>query len=219
MIKKKYDRQYYDNYKFSEGRNTQRNQQRLAVLLAHKTSGNLLEIGCGMGGFLRLAEQHFSVEGLDISKYAVQQIQPHFGSRIRVSNIEQHKLPARQYDAVVVFNILEHLRHPNKVIDRLFISLKPNGLILGSVPNNYSLIGGVATWIGNRIDHTHISTFAPDVWMRIFRHAGFQKVDFFGEVTLGRNRCHYLYGRSWPHLAHNLMFVCHKPDRDQPNEG
>ncbi|MBE0695743.1 MAG: hypothetical protein IH586_02360, partial [Anaerolineaceae bacterium] len=64
------------------------------------------------------------------------------------------------------------------------------------------------TRIGSYFDRTHISTFPPDAWQRIFTHAGFKDVLFFGEINLGRNHCRYLRGKSWPHFAFNLMFVC-----------
>ncbi len=44
-------------------------------ILAHKQSGRLLEIGFGQGDFLELAQGHFDVEGMDISKYAVKTIE------------------------------------------------------------------------------------------------------------------------------------------------
>jgi SAM-dependent methyltransferase len=133
---------------------------------------------------------------------------PHFGERVRVGNVEQHPLPRGRYDVVVVYNILEHLRQPEKVVARIFTSLKPGGLLIGSVPNNQHMIGRLVTHIGNYFDRTHVSTFTPDVWQRIFTHTGFLQVTLFGEITLGRNRCTYLRGPNWPHIAFNLMFTC-----------
>lgn len=210
MIKKKYDRHYHENFAYREVENSQRNQQRLNLLMGYKRAGNLLEIGCGKAGFLQLAEKHFKVEGMDISEYAIETIKHHFGSRVRVGNVEQNALPHNRYDVVAVFNILEHLRQPRLVVDRLYSSLMQDGLVIGSVPNNYSLIGSLVTWLGNFVDRTHVSTFEPERWKRIFQQAGFRKIHFFGEVTLGRNRCHYLRGNLWPHLSFNLMFICIK---------
>ena len=208
LIKKDYDRHYHENLAYREKHNSQRNQKRLAALRELRQHGHLLEIGCGTGGFLRQVEQHFTVEGMDISKYAVQVIKPHFGERVRVGNVELTPLPRTQYDVVVVFNILEHLRQPHKAIDRIADSLKPGGVMIGSVPNNQALVGSLVTRLGNFFDRTHVSTFTPPVWERILRHAGFQQVNLFGEVTIGRNRCIYLRGPHWPHLSFNLMFTC-----------
>ena len=210
LIKRDFSKQYHENPLYREAEHSQRNQCRLQALLEYKQGGKLLEIGCGMGGFLRLAESHFEVEGIDVSHYAVKAIHPHFGDRVSVYNVEQRPMPRSTYDVIVVFNILEHLRQPNKVIDKLSAALLPGGVMIGSVPNNQGVIGSLNTRLGNFFDRTHVSTFRPDVWQRMFTHAGFRSTDFFGEVTLGRNRCRYIRRPIWPHVSFNLMFVCQK---------
>lgn len=210
LIKKNYSKDYFENFAYREVENSQRNRERLRALLEHKQGGSLLEIGCGTGGFLRLAEANFAVEGMDISSYAINAIRPHFGERVSVYNVEQRPLPRNRYDVIVVFNILEHLRQPHKVIDKLAAALNPGGVVIGSVPNNQKILGRLITYAGNQVDRTHVSTLPPDAWQRMFRHSGFQSVDFFGEVNLGRNHCRYIRHPLWPHLAFNLMFVCKK---------
>jgi SAM-dependent methyltransferase len=147
---------------------------------------------------------------MDVSTYAIQSLKPHFGERVRRFNVEQHPLPREQYDVIAVYNILEHLQQPHKVAARLFAALRPGGLLIGSVPYNAGVVGRAVTHIGNFFDRTHVSTFTPPVWDRIFRHAGFAPLDLFGEVTIGRNRCRYLRGQAWPHLSFNLMFAWQK---------
>ena len=210
FVRRQYDAQYHENFAYREVENSQRNRQRLKALMRYRQSGKLLEIGCGKAGFLRMAEEYFEVEGMDISAYAIHAIQPHFGDRVKVSNIEQHPLPAQQYDVIVVFNILEHLRRPAQVVDRLHFALKKDGLLIGSVPHNAGWVGGTITRIGNFFDRTHISTLPPDAWARIFKKAGFNPITFFGEVNLGRNHCRYIHHDLWPRVAFNLMFVCQK---------
>ena len=78
------------------------------------------------------------------------------------------------------------------------------------MPNNFGLVGGLVTRLGNFFDRTHVSTLAPDVWRGLFEQAGFTRIDFFGEVTIGRNRAVYVRRRFWPHVSFNLMFACVK---------
>lgn len=213
LIKRGYEDSYHDTILYREKVNSQRNQRRLQLLIERRTSGKLLEVGCGEAGFLRLAEDHFDVEGIDISRQVVERIRPHFGERVRVMNIEMRSLPRSQYDVIVVFNILEHLRQPQRAVQKLYQALRTGGLMIGSVPNNYGLLGSLVTRLGNYFDRTHISTFSPQTWQRIFHLAGFQSLQLFGETTLGRNRCFYQTSRLWPHVSFNLMFICRKgPD-------
>lgn len=210
LIRRQYQEGYHQAIFTREAPFSQRNQARLGLVLHYQPGGKLLEIGCGMGGFLRLAEKYFSVQGIDLSRSAIEAIRPHFGERVSLLNFEQSPLPGTGYDVIAVFNLFEHLRHPARAAERLYSALKTGGLMAGSVPNNFGLVGGINTCLLNFIDRTHISTFTPKTWRRIFHHAGFQDVRFFGEVTLGPNHCRYLTGQVWPYLAFNLMFVCLK---------
>ena len=210
LIKRSYDEGYHDTLFYQEKDNSHRNRERLRLLLSHKPGRRLLEVGCGEAGFLRLAENHFDVEGIDISKTAIRAIQPHFKERVRVLNIEQKQLPGSRYDVIVAFNILEHLNQPNKAAHKLNTALAPGGMVLGSVPHNANLVGSLMTRLGNFIDRTHQSTFTPDTWRRIFTHAGFKQIHFFGEINFGRNHCRYLTGQFWPFMAFNLMFILKK---------
>ncbi len=210
FIKQRFDESYHENLLYREMENSPRNRARLELIREEAAGGRLLEIGCGKGGFLRLAEAHFDVEGVDVSEYAIESIREYFGSRVSVRDIVQSDLPSERYDVIAVFNILEHLRQPGPVIDRLARALKPGGLLVGSVPNNYSLVGGVVTRIGNFFDRTHVATYPPQTWRNLFQAGGFGQIRFLGEVTIGRNRCRYLKGPLWPHLSFNLMFLCKK---------
>lgn len=210
IIKREYEEGYYEGPLTREAQNSQRNRARLAALLSRQPGGRLLEVGCGKGGFLRQAEKHFRVEGIDLSAYAVNRLKSHFGDKVNVFNIEQRPLQVSEFDVVIAFNVLEHLQQPGKVVDKLFHALTSGGVLFGSVPNNYGLVGGVATLLNNFFDRTHISTFTPETWERIFRQAGFTQVHFFGEITVGPNICRYINGQAWKYFSFNLMFLCDK---------
>src|SRR5690606_35854308 len=168
---------------YREAPQSQRNHQRLKLLKEQHPGGRLLEIGCGAGGFLRLAQDEYEVEGMDISRAAVQATQAEFGGRVRLGNLEQDSLPAAGYDVIAVFNILEHLQRPAEAVRKLFNALADGGLIIGSVPNNGGLVGALVTRIGNYFDRTHCSTYSPDRWLEIFRQSGFRTIDLFGEIN------------------------------------
>ena len=210
LIRRQYQEGYHQAIFTREADFSQRNRTRLGLIMRYRPGGKLLEIGCGMGGFLRLAETHFAVQGIDLSRAAIEALRPHFGERVSLLNFEQRPLPGMGYDVIAAFNLLEHLRQPAKAAERLYHALGAGGLLAGSVPNNYGLVGGINTRLTNFFDRTHVSTLTPQAWRRIFQHAGFQDVRFFGEVTLGPNRCRYITGRVWPYLSFNLMFVCLK---------
>lgn len=210
IIKRQYDESYFKSTGFKEISNSKRNHMRLLEILNHKVAGELLEIGCGEGGFLELAAKYFNVEGIDISDYAINSIQRAFGNKVRVADIEHELLPYNRYDIIVVFNVLEHLTKPGEAIKKIFYGLNKMGIVIGSVPHKYGMIGNLSTSFSNFIDKTHISTYRPNRWRALFEEAGFRKIDFFGEITMGRNFNIYLRNGVWQYLSFNLMFLCSK---------
>lgn len=211
FIRKNYDREYYESVFYKAQNDSQRNRKRLAQVLRHKRGGTLFEIGCGPGTFLRMADKHFRVEGIDQSNYAIRNNQMDGEAELIVGDIEEAALGTEDYDVVVAFNVLEHLRHPSDCIQKIFASLRPGGLFLGSVPNNHGVVGVPHALITDLIDRTHVSNLKPSKWLKMMKNSGFRPIEFFGEMMLGRNHCIYLKKPIWKQVAFNLMFKCFKP--------
>jgi 2-polyprenyl-3-methyl-5-hydroxy-6-metoxy-1,4-benzoquinol methylase len=205
-----YDRNYYESVLFRSASNSQRNQKGLNELLKFKQEGKLLEIGCGKGEFLKLASQFFNVTGMDVSRYATRYAAADVISRVRYGDVEAEDLSKDEYNAIVAFNVLEHLQNPHLVLAKIFQGLRNQGVLIGSVPLKYGIIGRIYTRITNIVDRTHISTYQPTRWKALFQDTGFSQIQLFGEVPIGKNRNVYVRHRHWPHLSLNLMFVCVK---------
>jgi 2-polyprenyl-3-methyl-5-hydroxy-6-metoxy-1,4-benzoquinol methylase len=210
FFRQQYDRDYYEGIAYAGRPDSPRNENRLREVLAHKPGGRLLEIGCGKGAFLRLAERHFDVAGIDVSRYAVGCLKPYLGARVKVADVEQEELGADSYDVIAAFNVLEHLRKPGAVIHGIHRGLRGQGIVIGSVPNKSGPVGRVHSALTDLIDRTHCSTYPPHRWRALFREAGFTKIRFFGEIMLGRMWSTYVRHWLWPWVSLNLMFVCQR---------
>ena len=207
---KQYGRDYYEGVIGRTSKNSQRDRNRLREILKMKNKGMLLEIGGGKGEFLRLADEHFKIEGIDISEYAVDSSKDFLSCRIRKKNIERYKLPKNTYDVVVSFNVLEHLSNPKRVIKKIHNALKDEGLFIGSVPHNATPVGWIYTELTKVFDPTHISTFSPRRWKKLFTNVGFREIEFFGEILLGKDFNIYLRNKFWKIFSLNLVFECVK---------
>jgi 2-polyprenyl-3-methyl-5-hydroxy-6-metoxy-1,4-benzoquinol methylase len=210
VVRKKYDRSYYDALIHREIPNSSRNRNRLRAVLARKREGKLLEIGCGKGEFLKLAQKHFDVEGMDTSRYAIAAVRGFLGKKARREDVELATLMPEHYDVIAIFNVLEHLKRPGQVIDKIYHGLAKRGIVIGSVPNNAGLIGKLHTALANLCDRTHCSTHPPHHWLSLFRKSGFRKIQFFGEIMVGKNTNMYIRRKFWKHTSFNLMFICEK---------
>lgn len=206
-----FDERYYRKALYRERPDSPRNRRRIAeVVRLRPSGGRLLEVGCAEGGFLRLAAAHFDVQGIDSSEYAVRAVRERSGLPAEAGDIERAALPAAAFDAIVAFNVLEHLADPGAAVARLFDALKPEGVLIGSVPNARGIVGRPAAFIGSRLDRSHRAVFPPSAWRRIFTAAGFASVRFFGELNFGRNRSVYIRRPAWRHVAIALVFICEK---------
>ncbi len=110
----------------------------------------------------------------------------------------------------MAFNILEHLHNPDKVINKAYLALKQNGIFVGSVPNNFGIIGKLFTVITNILDRTHRSTFSTDKWINLMNLTGFNSNHFFGEWVITRNMTYYVKSKLWKYVSHNFIFLCYK---------
>lgn len=210
IVRRQFDRNYFEGIGHRELANSQRNRNRLHEVSRYRIGGKLLEIGCGQGGFLELAARDYDVSGMDISEYAVNTIKPTLGDRVRRVDVKDAGFPSAHYDVVAAFNVLEHLEHPASVVAKIDTSLRDGGILIGSVPNNSAFVGSVFTGLTNLLDSTHCSTYAPGYWRAAFREAGFRELTLFGEVTPGRNFSLFVRTNMWRHVLFNLMFVGEK---------
>jgi 2-polyprenyl-3-methyl-5-hydroxy-6-metoxy-1,4-benzoquinol methylase len=111
------------------------------VFQAINSGDKVLEIGCGMGYFLKkLKEKKAHAIGMDFNPDAVE-----YGSQHDIlivdETIAQHaEKQAETYDVVCAFQLFEHVNEVGKFLKDSIACLKKGGLLAIGVPNNESLI-------------------------------------------------------------------------------
>lgn len=123
--------------------------------------GRVLEVGCGGGGMARAIKFYrpdLDVYGIDISEKAIQEarrnpggnaerpIAPLSGAGVKFQLGDAYHLPFDNatLDAVVMFDVLEHLDDPQRSLQEIQRVLKPGGIFSAFVPiegNPFSLHG------------------------------------------------------------------------------
>ncbi len=100
----------------------------------------ILDLGCG-GGLLaeEMCKSGAKVVGIDASKKTIEIAQNHAKEQnlnIKYLNedIEKHDTKEK-YDAVVCFELIEHVPHPDKLINQISRIIKPNGKLFISTIN------------------------------------------------------------------------------------
>lgn len=143
----------------------------------------ILEIGCGCGSTLSAIKCKYP----NAHVYGVELIEEvaaagKYMADIVSGNIETMKLPFEKhmFDYIMFGDVLEHLRCPEKVIERMGEYLNEDGKILASIPNLrnigvlVSLLKGNFTYQDKGIlDQTHIHMFTLNEIKRMFHQAGY----------------------------------------------
>jgi SAM-dependent methyltransferase len=182
---------YYDDYwRESRVKSDQEHFHWKAEIVANrpelKAATAILDIGCGDGEMLSLLRGRGKrLLGVDIAAPGVEETKAK-GFEAWTVNLDQQPLPVgdAEMDAVLCFDVLEHIFAPDRALDELTRVLRPGGFAMVSVPNafnaynrlNYALgrhrdIMDSAHWGAERFSE-HIRLFSLDVLTKLLTDHG-----------------------------------------------
>lgn len=120
--------------------NLQTNLEFVAQTGLLKPGDRVLEIGCGIGTVVHeLAKQGYDVRGTDISQVAVEYgRQKYSGIRLEVQPAEGLAFGDASFDAVLSFDLFEHIARVDLHVSEVHRVLKAGGYYLFQTPNKYS---------------------------------------------------------------------------------
>ncbi|MEW6567772.1 MAG: methyltransferase domain-containing protein [Chloroflexota bacterium] len=146
-------------------------------------SGRLLDVGCG-GGNMPKAIKHYRADldvwGVDVSSRALREAgQGGEGVGFAAANGEGLPFPASHFDAVTMFDVLEHIPDPQDALCEVHRVLRPGGLFHLFVPLEkqpgtiYGLLYRLG-WKAKEIHCGHIHFFSSREAVELLGEAGFQ---------------------------------------------
>jgi SAM-dependent methyltransferase len=147
--------------------------------LGRPRAPRLLEVGCGLGYFLDVAfEEGFDVSGLEFNDYAVQRLRRKYAFQIFSGSLETIRLEPQSFDAVAMFDVIEHLLDPFGALDRLHEAMRPGGLLVLSTMDSESLMSRL---LGKRLEdfrrtREHLFFFSRKTLTAVLRRHGFEPV-------------------------------------------
>lgn len=99
--------------------------------------GQMLEIGCGDGDFLVLAEREgWQVTGVEYAAAASDRARKRLKQgEVRCGELSDAKLAAEQFDLCVISDVVEHVRSPRDFLQEIHRVLKPNGTLFIATPS------------------------------------------------------------------------------------
>ncbi len=184
-------------------------------LLPRDTMASILEIGCGTGatGALALARGRAGrYIGVELTEQAARQA-CRVLSDVVVGDVEALDFdwqPA-SFDALILSEVLEHLREPGQTLRRLSRYLRQGGMVLASSPNvsHWRVIRELAMGRFDPadqgvFDRTHLRWFTPETFAAMFEDAGF-RIEALGPVTPFSPRTQWISRLSKGRFDHLFM--------------
>jgi 2-polyprenyl-3-methyl-5-hydroxy-6-metoxy-1,4-benzoquinol methylase len=104
--------------------------------------GRILDVGCASGRFLsECASAGWTVTGLEPSRILCQEAQRLLGGGAPIFPItlQEADFPESSFNAVTMWDVLEHVPCPREFLRQALCLLKPGGLLFVNVPNLDSL--------------------------------------------------------------------------------
>ena len=146
--------------------------------------GALLDVGAGYGMFLeRALRRGWDALGIEPSLTAAEYADPE-GRRVFRGAFEDYKpgwMGVNRFDAVTALWVLEHLTDPLAFLDRCRGLLKPRGLLMLVVPNEWTMAQARANTVTARpywwLDKTHVNYFDWTSLANLLGLRGFRIVD------------------------------------------
>lgn len=154
-----------------------------------KPNTKVLEFGCANGRMTRYLKEalHCDVTIVEIDDEAAQDALAYAEKALvgsQEGDIEKYAwctlCEPGYYDFIIFADVLEHLREPERVLEKLKPLLKPSGSVLVSIPNiaNNAVIANLVqdefpyTDIG-LLDRTHVSFFTKNSFPKMIKSLGY----------------------------------------------
>jgi len=144
------DPHFYDGWIADETGRQEMWRKRLALVRKATRGTRLLDVGAGIGAFIALAKaQGWSVSGTEVSTSARNLARQRYGLELLYGQAEDLHLPARAFDVVTLWHVLEHVPSPRRLLQACRQALVPGGFLVVAVPND-----GEAAFMPNRVKRT-----------------------------------------------------------------
>ena len=152
-----------------------------------RRNGTLLDLGAAGGELGSAVRDHFSrTLGFEYNVDCVGELSGRFDAVV-VADLERLKQLPSNVDAIVLADVLEHLRNPPTALQLVRTALRDDGRVFISVPNianitvRLGLLFGVFEYRDRGIlDHTHLRFYTKRAIRREVENAGFRILEMGG---------------------------------------
>ncbi len=173
---------YGDDYlkqRASIDRDSHRRLKRIQAMAPSNGERHILDIGCAAGFFLDAARrQGWRVSGVELSTDMAAHASALLGVDVPVAFDARNYAPV-SFDAITLWEVIEHLPHPLDMLQQLRLLLKPGGVVALSTPNTgHWQAQHKPDWWNEFKPPAHVIYFTEATLKDTLQRAGFQRITF-----------------------------------------
>lgn len=173
------------------------------------TGKKVLDLGCRDGALTKYFCENNEVLGVDIDSEAMERAEKQLGIKIKKIDLNgEWGLPENNFDIVVAAEVIEHLYHPEILMQKIKKVLKDDGAFVGSIPYAFSLQSRIKMFFAIKTgtpfqDPTHINHFSYKEFSDLLRK-NFKEVEIRAIVPAR----YKIFTKLFPYLfAHDFLFI------------
>ncbi len=164
----------------------------------HKQSGRVLDIGCSVGFFLRIAKDNgWETFGVDQNARSVEYAKEKYGLKVTSGDLEDVDFAPKSFDAVTLWDVIEHLSAPITTLRHIATLLKDDGILIFETPNIDGLFPQLSYPVGKLLNYWphptppgHLFQFSKKTICPLLNQAGFNPI----AIEDGRIALSYTFG-------------------------
>lgn len=168
--------------------------------------GRILDVGCAAGFFLKAAKENGWREfGVEPSKWLADYGKNKLKLNVKAGTLKQAKFPSNYFDAVTLWDVLEHVPDPAAELEEIRRVLKPGGLLVVNYPNFGSKLARLAGRKWWFLLSVHLYYFTPQTLKAMLEKSGFEQ--FYSKRHFQKLSLGYLAYRFGPYskLLQNVL--------------
>lgn len=221
-----YAEDYYNSHKLNFDHNrVSVYKKEFKICEDNTNTGSLLDFGCGLGHFLKYAQDRgWKAMGTDISPQAVEIAQKEFGVNAQCRDIDQLAKDNLKFDVITLWNVLDQLYDANQTLLSLKSILAPQGKIVIRIFNFSSR--RLIYWLGQKMKSKFLIAnfgffqevaFSPKSIKKLLSECGYNNIIIRNSVIAGdvkgKKSNIFLFVNFLATLIYNLSFgkVCLSP--------
>lgn len=187
------------------------------MLSRHCATGRCLDVGASAGFFVKTAaDRGWDAHGVELSEDTSRLARERYGVDVLNARLEDVSFPPESFDAITLWDVIEHLPDPLDTVRRIASLLRPHGVLGILTPNLDGLFARGSYRIGRRLGHWpavdppgHLFQFSLAGLKSLLEREGFEIVQVEHEIVPMR----FVFGgprellRRPTHLAYALAFA------------